>query len=59
MQPTQFYARLRARLAAGVGQFRDTLLPRYAASHGSTHRMSSPRKNKSKREAAPRPAPPR
>ena len=56
MQPTQLYARLRARLAAGVGQFRDTLLPRYAAPHGSTQRMSSPRK--SKREAAPRLAPP-
>jgi hypothetical protein len=56
MQPTQLYARLRARLAAGVGQFRDTLLPRYAAPHGSMHRMSSPRK--SKREAAPRRAPP-
>jgi hypothetical protein len=44
MQPTQLYARLRARLAAGVGQFRDTLLPRYAAR--SMHRMSSQRKSK-------------
>jgi hypothetical protein len=46
MQPTQLYARLRARLAAGVGQFRDTILPRYAAPAGKTHRMSSPRKRK-------------
>ena len=46
MQPTQLYARLRARFAAGVGQFRDTVLPRYAAPHGSMHRMSLPRKSK-------------
>ena len=46
MQPTQLYVRLRARLAAGVGQFRDTLLPRYAALNGSMQRMSSPRKSK-------------
>ena len=56
MQPTQLYARLRARLASGVGQFRDTFLPRYAAPHGSMHRMSSPRK--SKREPSLHRAPP-
>jgi hypothetical protein len=46
MQPTQLYARLRARLAAGVGQLRDTILPRHATAAGSTRRMSSPRKRK-------------
>ncbi|HVP88855.1 MAG TPA: hypothetical protein VMU79_12335 [Casimicrobiaceae bacterium] len=56
MQPTQLYARLRARLAAGVGQFRDTLLPRYNALNGSMQRMSSTRK--SKREPSLRQAPP-
>jgi hypothetical protein len=45
MQPTQLYARLRARFAAGVGQFRDTILPRHATPAGTTRRMSSPRKH--------------
>lgn len=46
MPPTQLYARLRALLAAGVGQFRDTILPRHATPAGTTRRMSSPRKYK-------------
>jgi len=46
MQPTQLYARLRARLAAGVGQLRDTIFPRHATPAGTTRRMSSPRKRK-------------
>jgi len=50
MYPMQLYARLRARLAAGVGHFRDTILPRYAAPAGSTRRMRRSRKGKGRAE---------
>jgi hypothetical protein len=50
MHRTRFYARLRARFAAGVGQFRDTILPRYTVP--STRKPGSSRKRK-RRAAAP------
>lgn len=53
MQPTQLYARLRARFAAGVGHFRDTILPRYAAPAGAARRKKSSRKRKRGGVAAP------
>jgi hypothetical protein len=45
MHSTRLVARLRARLAAGVGQFRDTVLPRHA-SPVSARKAGSSRKRK-------------
>jgi hypothetical protein len=40
MLAMRLYLRLRARFAAGVGQFRNTILPRHAV-HGASRRASS------------------
>jgi hypothetical protein len=46
MHVTHWVARFRARIAAGAGQFRDTIFPRLAASTGSPRRAGSSRKRK-------------
>jgi len=40
MLAMRLYLRLRARFAAGVGQFRDTILPRHTV-HGASRRAGS------------------
>ena len=54
MLATQLYKRLRARVAAGVGQLRDIILPRHAVPAGAARRMSAPRSRRREPAAPPR-----